>query len=168
MKALRLLPAILASTLALLGCTTISTTVEIDAPPDAVWEVLTDFDAYEQWNPFIIRSSGRAEVGSRLENTMAPPGGSEMSFRPVIRTANPGEELRWLGRFGVPGIFDGEHIFFLEESAPGQTLVTHEEEMRGILVPFMRGQIHGPVLDGFELMNRALKERVEEHAQARK
>ena len=89
-----------------------------------------------------------------------------MSFRPVIRIAEKGRELRWLGRIGTPGIFDGKHYFILEEAVPGRTVVTHEEQMRGILLPFMRSAIHGPVLDGFELMNRALKQRVEQRDQS--
>jgi len=36
----------------------IETTVEIDAPPAAVWRVLTDFPTYGEWNPFIPTIAG--------------------------------------------------------------------------------------------------------------
>ena len=39
---------------------------EIDASPEDVWQVLTDFDAYPEWNPFIRSIQGNPEVGSRL------------------------------------------------------------------------------------------------------
>jgi uncharacterized membrane protein len=32
---------------------TISTSVEIDAPKQLVWDVLTDFSAYREWNPYM-------------------------------------------------------------------------------------------------------------------
>ncbi len=35
---------------------TISTTVDIPVPREAVWEVLTDFAAYGEWNLFVDRS----------------------------------------------------------------------------------------------------------------
>jgi hypothetical protein len=35
------------------GVRTIDTSIVIDSPPAAVWEILVDFAAYEQWNPFI-------------------------------------------------------------------------------------------------------------------
>lgn len=36
----------------------ISTEIDIAAPPNAVWAVLTDFDRYNEWNPFIVKLSG--------------------------------------------------------------------------------------------------------------
>ena len=36
--------------------------IEIEAPTERVWGVLTDFAAYPEWNPFIRRVSGRAEL----------------------------------------------------------------------------------------------------------
>jgi len=39
--------------------------IEIEAPTERVWGVLTDFAAYPEWNPFIRRVSGRAELDER-------------------------------------------------------------------------------------------------------
>ncbi len=33
-------------------------TIEIDATPDEVWAVLTDFDDYGDWNPFVTSITG--------------------------------------------------------------------------------------------------------------
>ena len=36
----------------------IDTETLIQAPPQRVWSVLTDFAAYSQWNPFIVSITG--------------------------------------------------------------------------------------------------------------
>jgi len=137
----------------------IVTAVDIDAPAVAIWQVLTDFAAYPEWNPFIRRIEGEARVGARLSVTMQPPGRKPMTFRPTVRVAEPGRELRWLGRVLIPGIFDGEHAFIIEERQGGCRL-RHEETFRGLLVPAF-----GAMLDdtekGFIALNAALKQRVE-------
>jgi uncharacterized protein YndB with AHSA1/START domain len=33
--------------------------VEIQASPEAVWEVLTDLEAYAEWNPQLYRGEGQ-------------------------------------------------------------------------------------------------------------
>ena len=37
---------------------TVTTTIDIDAGPHAVWDVLTDFPAYPEWNPFMASIDG--------------------------------------------------------------------------------------------------------------
>lgn len=41
----------------------ISTEIDIAAPPSAVWSALTDYERYPDWNPFIIKVSGSKEGG---------------------------------------------------------------------------------------------------------
>src|SRR5918999_4725227 len=93
--------------------------IEIQGSPERVWEVLTDFDAYQEWNPFMVEAEGRAVVGQRLRVRMRPPGRRRpTTFRPRVLEAEPGRRLRWLGRLLVPGLFDGEHRFSIEPAGP--------------------------------------------------
>jgi len=140
--------------------TTISSTADIQAPPEAVWEVLTDFASYSEWNPFMDRVEGTPQVGSKLRVHMAPPGGRGVTFRPTVLAADPGRELRWLGRLGFRGLFDGEHFFTLTANGNGGTRLTQGETFSGALVPLMRGSVSGAEA-GFDNFNRALTQRVE-------
>lgn len=139
---------------------TISTTIDIDASPHVVWDVLSDFAAYKDWNPFMDRIEGRAEVGAKLVVHMQPDGGRGMSFRPIVLAATPGRELRWLGKLGVSGLFDGEHSFVLTPNADGTTHLAHSEHFTGILVALLKGTLKNSHA-GFEAFNNALKQRVE-------
>src|SRR5262249_6943795 len=92
----------------------LQTEIEIAAPAERVWQVLADFGAYPEWNPFIRRVTGEARTGARLEAHFQPEGARGMTFRPTVLNAEPNRELRWLGRLWLPGLFDGEHAFVLE------------------------------------------------------
>lgn len=135
----------------------IVTEVEIDAAPGEVWAVLADPAGYRDWNPFLISMEGELAAGATLTNTMKPAGGGEMTFRPTVLKVAPEKELRWLGRFLLPRIFDGEHYFLLEEHNSGTRLV-HGESFRGVLLWFMDVERFRA---DFEAMNAALKARVE-------
>ncbi len=137
--------------------------IEIDAPPAAVWSVLADTDHYPDWNPFVQRLSGDLRPGARLEARVAPPGGRALTFKPTVLSAEPERELRWLGRFLLPGLLDGEHRFRLEPLPGGGTRFVQSERFSGILVRLVGSTLRRTEL-GFEQMNEALKRRVEARA----
>jgi hypothetical protein len=139
---------------------TLTTTLTIPAPPDAVWDVLTDIDRYEEWNPFVLRGSGPVEVGGRLELVIQPVGGRAMTFRPRVTHLEPSRRFAWLGRlWGLPGLFEGAHRFELTATGSGTSLV-HAEDFRGLLVPALWSSLERGSLAGFEAMNEALVRRV--------
>ena len=43
----------------------VGTTIEIDADPQAVWDVLIDFAAYGEWNPFMDSIAGTTQLGNK-------------------------------------------------------------------------------------------------------
>lgn len=136
------------------------TEIEIDAPPDAVWAVLSATDRYAEWNPFVTELKGALAVGSRLEIVVAPPDSSEMRFRPRVLVSEPGRELRWRGVLGHRLLFSGEHFFQLVDTGRGSTRFVHGEDFEGLLLRFL-GQKLTNTARGFVLMNQALKRRVE-------
>ena len=137
------------------------TQIEIDAPAKRVWELLTDFASYPQWNPFIRHISGRLAPGERLRARLEPPGGRAMTFKPKVLTAEPNRELRWLGHLLVPGLFDGEHSFTIQPLEDDRVRFVQREVFRGLLVPLFARSLESKTRRGFEEMNRALKGRAE-------
>ena len=135
--------------------------IEIEAPPESVWAVVTDFAAYPTWNPFIRRISGELREGARLEVQIEPPGARATTFKPTVRVVERNRELRWLGRLLVPGIFDGEHSLLIEPRDGGRSRVVQSERFSGVLVGFFRGTL-AKTAGGFEQMNAALEARVEQ------
>lgn len=135
----------------------IETEIRVAASPEEVWAVLQDFGQYSTWNPFIVRIQGSLQVGKRLEVHIQPPGGREMTFKPVVLEAEEGKILRWKGVLGIPGLFDGEHYFKLEALEDGGTRFVQGEVFTGILVPFIP---LNSTRAGFEKMNESLSKRL--------
>ena len=140
------------------------TEIELDATPEAVWATLVDFDSYPRWNPFIVSIAGTPTIGAKLKTRIEPPGGRGATFRPVVTAAEPGSRLEWLGKLLVRGLFDGRHHFEIEATSSG-TKFTQSEEFTGLLVPLFAKSLDGATRQGFELMNQALKQRVEKAAE---
>jgi hypothetical protein len=142
---------------------TIQSSIEINCRPEDVWAVLTDFPAHPEWNPFIRLISGAARVDEKLHVHITAKGRRGMKFSPTVTVATPPSEFAWLGKLGVRGLFDGEHRFSLRDLGDGRTLFTQSETFTGVLVPFF-GRALDATAEGFDEMNRALKERCERSA----
>jgi hypothetical protein len=142
--------------------THLKTQIVINATPQKVWQVLTNFSAYPNWNPFIKELTGNVIVGRRIKARIEPPNTQGMPFKPLVLVYTPNQEFRWKGNFIVPGLFDGEHIFELADNGNGTTTFTQAENFSGILVPLFKKMIDGPTKHGFEAMNAALKKLAEQ------
>jgi hypothetical protein len=131
--------------------------IEIHASSERVWQILSDFNTFAGWNPFIRWVKGEAKTGARLEVRIQPSGTSGMTFKPTVLKAEPNRELRWLGRLLIPGLFDGEHIFSIKALGVQHVRFTQREIFTGWLVPLMAGSLDTDTRRGFEEMNQALK-----------
>ena len=88
-----------------------------------------------------------------------------MTFKPTLIKVEPNRELRWLGRLGMPGLFDGEHIFTIEPLEANRVKFIQREEFSGILVWLILRLVGDNTRRGFEVMNQALKAEVEKQDQ---
>jgi hypothetical protein len=139
----------------------IVTEIEIDATPSRVWQVLTDFEKYPTWNPFIKKISGVAARNEKLEVHMPDPRGGTMIFTPTILAAERDRELRWLGR-SEGDVFNGEHRFLIEPIDNNNKVhFTQSEKFTGSMVASLEEWLDTAVKQNFEAMNRALKQRAE-------
>ncbi len=139
----------------------IQTEININAPKSKIWTILTDFEQYPEWNPFIISIEGQLKMKQLLKITIEPPEGKKMKFRPRVTSFKFQEEFSWLGSLIMFGIFDGRHSFSIVENPNGSCTFIHQEKFSGLLVPLMRKKLNTETRQGFINMNAALKERAE-------
>lgn len=134
------------------------TEIIINASKDKVWEVFTNFKQYPEWNPFIKSVEGKIAEGQKIQVYLTPPEAKGMGMKPTILKIQKDNELSWIGRVLIPGLFDGEHIFELIDNGNGTTKFVQREKFSGILVPFLKKLLDYNTKMGFELMNEKLKQ----------
>lgn len=130
---------------------------EIDAPPEAVWETLTDFAAYEEWNPLFTSADGDLREGGTVEVGIDATGRPHLSMTMSITTVTRPRRLQWVGTIGGRWLFRGLHTFDLQALEDDRTLFVNREEFSGALVPILTRGLRRE----YERMNRALADRVE-------
>ena len=142
----------------------IQTEITINASRERVWQHLTDFERYPEWNPFIVEIKGRAIKGSRLQNTLKN-GDRNFVFKPIVIEADKPQKFSWLGRLWMKGIFDGYHFFILENQPAGGVRLIHGERFSGLLSRMILKKIGDQTRKNFEAMNIALKTLAESGSQ---
>lgn len=87
-------------------------------------------------------------------------GSNRITLHPRVLTVRTAQELRWKGYVLIPGIFDGDHQFYLEQVGD-KTHLIQSEEFTGLFV----GKLTQPLLkttsDQLNAVNLALKRRTE-------
>jgi hypothetical protein len=135
--------------------------IEIRAPAETIWETLTDFPRFRDWNPFIREASGDARAGGtvhvRVRSSMAIP----LKFHAEVLGSDEPHELRWRGHVLAPWFASGEHTFTLEERVAGSVHFVQREVFGGVLPRLFSRLLEREALRGFQVMNRALKARAE-------
>jgi hypothetical protein len=132
--------------------------VVVSAPRTAIWSLLTDFDGYEHWNPYITHARGRPTVGSEVELSMAPPREDRETHTAKVLIVRPRRKIEWETRLvlPLPGLLDHEQTFRVLPVGPGRWRIVQEARFEGLLAPF--ADLDGERA-GLALMTAALAER---------
>lgn len=134
----------------------ITSSIKINATPEAIWKVFMDFESYPKWNPFIKSIQGKIAVGQKFKAEIGT-----MKFKPTTLVLEKNKEFTWEGHVLFSGIFDGKHTFIFTDNGDGTTTFIQKERFKGILVRFMKKKLDNEILEEFKAMNNKLKEYVE-------
>lgn len=141
----------------------IITTIEIRSNPEKIWKVLTDFQLYKYWNPFIIGITGSPTKGEKIKIELRTAAQKTRVYRPVITKVVPPTELRWHGKGLLPLILNGEHIFTIQENEGHDSIFTQKEIFRGLGTYLGNASMFNDIRKSFQMMNSSLKIRAESY-----
>jgi len=138
----------------------VRTEIEINASPEVVWNVLTDFASYPKWNPFIRSVSGVVAVGEMLSFVVATGPDTTVATQARLLVLEPHRRLVWGG--GLPlKLFRGQHTFEIEPAGTSVRFVD-SERLSGLLSWFVITEARVQAQNqAFTAFDRALKDRAE-------
>ena len=134
------------------------TEIEFNAPIERVWNVLTDFESYGDWNPLVSKLTGYLSEGQTIETTIVP---LQKTFRAKLLSFEINKELIWKGKQGASFLLSGEHYYRLNSKNDNHTILEHGEYFTGILSMFIPKKLLKKMKNAFVEHNKALKKRIE-------
>ena len=143
----------------------LDTTFEIDAAASTVWEALTDFPRYSEWNVALPSLTGELHVGSTLTAALAlGPGAKPMTVKADVVRLDRERCFSWQGNLGADVLFTGFREFALESLGSKTTRVRHVESLTGLIAPVFYAVKRKGVDWHHRELNASLKRRAEDLA----
>ncbi len=145
----------------------VESSLEIEAPPEVVFEVLTVMRDWPAWSTMLVGvDRGPIAPGSKLSLGLRTPQAS-YDFAATVTELRRAEAFEWLSRTGIPGVFDGRHRFEIAAVSPGRSRLRNVEFYSGLLAPVLRRTASMKAAPaGFHKMNLDIAARAEALARA--
>lgn len=135
--------------------------IELKAPAEQVWQLLTDLEKFSEWNPLLYRGLGKVEPGEIIE-VSAKTASKDMKFICRVTEVEPYHKFAWKFHVIHPFLFRGLHIFQLESIDERTTKFIDREQCEGVLLPVQAKDLETNGLSAMIEMGNALKKRVEQ------
>ena len=117
--------------------------VDIDAPPPAVWALLTDPARQREWNSTLTSIQGEIKEGGTVELVaVASPG---RTFK--VKVGEFAANARMVWSDGFAPMFRGVRTFALTDLGGGRTRFAMDEVFAGLMLPMIAGSLpnFGPI-----------------------
>lgn len=135
--------------------------VDIAAPPETVWGVLTDFGSYDQWNPLAVRCKTSLVPGEPIDMWVDLGPGPLLRQREWVRSHTPGQEFSYRMRPVPAGALRSLRSQALTPLEGGRTRYTAHFEIRGWLQPLVQLLLGRQLRRGFDGVAAGLKAQAE-------
>ncbi len=132
----------------------------VQAPAEIVWEVVSDFETWHQWNPLYRKAAGQMKIGTALTLEQHLPGQPAKVITPVVQDWVPYEQLHWRStRLG--GFVTAIRYLEIENMGPENSTFSNGELFIGMLLRFISRDERRKLRAAFTEMGEAVRDRAE-------
>ncbi|MDO3645900.1 SRPBCC domain-containing protein [Nocardia mangyaensis] len=140
----------------------IDETIEIDAPAEKVWEVLTDFEHYGEWNTFCVEAASTLVPGDPIDMRVRL-GTNTRAQREWIRTHTPGTEFSYTMKPVALGALHSRRSHTVVALGPNRSRYESRFTLAGWLSPVVVLALGKHLRAGFGAMTAGVGERATAH-----
>ena len=136
--------------------------LDVDAPADIVWGVVSDMSRYVEWNPFVIRASSTCEVGAPIRMKVRLFSWFAQSQTEEITEFRAPERICWGLTGGGSSALRSRRCQVVASVDPSRSRYISEFQLSGWFAPVVMGLLSRRLADGFRGMSDAVKARAEQ------
>ena len=139
----------------------IDATLDIDAPAELVWNVITDFSRYAEWNPFLRACATTLKPGDPIDLQVQLLGPKPRPQREWMRTHTPGREFSYNMKPAPLGALRSGRSHTVTPLGAGRSRYQSHFELAGWMQPLVRGLLGAKLEQGFAGMTDGIKKQAE-------
>lgn len=130
--------------------------IDLSQPREKVWEVLTDFNKYKNWNTVLYMShNDQIEIGKEFNVTIYNKNGKDSKFKATTLSKEANKSFSAQQKILGKWFFTATHHFIVEE-INSQVRLVQKWELTGIISKLFKKQIFKKLAE-FKQMNEELK-----------
>ncbi len=107
--------------------------IDIAAPIERVWVVVTNFTAYPQWNRLMNWLGGELVPGAPVKVRLLPPGRPSCTLTGRVRIVEPERRFRWTAHLLSTRLIDVQQTLVLRQVDATHTRVDESLRLAGLL-----------------------------------
>ncbi len=132
----------------------------VSAPPQTVWEILSDIEGWDRWSGLYRQSSGTLRIGETLTMEMALAGEEPERLKATVVDWAPELQIH-LSMKLYGGLLSTTRYFEIEKLTDTGCIFSNGEIYRGLLARFMPRRLKRALRQGFVQMSESLKVQAE-------
>lgn len=136
----------------------IDSAFDIDVPAATVWQVITDFPRYGEWNTFCSECRSALAPGEPIDMLVHLRPGSTRRQREWVRTHTPGEEFSYRMKPVPFGALRSLRQHRVTPLGPNRARYESHFEITGWLQPVVTGLLGAHLRRGFAAMTAGIEQ----------